>query len=278
MAAITLGQVTRGIDRTKTRGNAQPDGLHDLQNAYVTPARTIRKRPGFRRVDVVPNGSGSNAVGMASFAGSLWHFWHIVPSGWVGSSRLKVLRHPSGDASWHLVSANVIGVFLGRLYVIGTFEFSDFGAMDVVHYWLQEPPEWQQSTEYDAGDVVRPLGVDNGFQYALRDVPTHPQWSANVARTVGQSVVPTEPDGYRYECIETTGDGISGDVEPDWPATTKPGGNTVLEVRSPTASIPAQPAPEPVIPEPEPVGPGRHIREEYVFRRRNPWAPPTHTL
>jgi len=278
MPAITLGQVSRGIDRTKTRGNAQPDGLHDLQNAYVTPARTIRKRPGFRRVAFVPSGSGQSAVGMASFSGELFHFWHVVPGGWTYIDRLKVLRHPSGLSEWTLVKTNVVGVFLGRLYVIGTFTFSDFGATDVVHFWLQEPPERQRSTEYDAGDVVRPLGIDNGFQYALRELPTFPKWSPNVARTVGQSVVPTETNGYRYEAIQTTGEGISGDAEPEWPTTTKPGSNTVLEVRSPTASVPAQPAPEPVIPEPDPVGPGRHIRDEYVLIRRDPWRPPTHTL
>jgi hypothetical protein len=277
MPAVTLSQVARGIDRTRVRGNAQPDGLYELTNAYVSPSRTIRKRPGFRRIGSVPNvvdafSAGWEAKGLASLNGSLVFFSDRVRSGFPA---LRVIRYVplSGEPAGFVDSAilsevRMIGVFLGRLYVAARWILPTLEER-VRHYWMQDPPAWEAVQPYDEGDTVK-ASPDNGFVYALRTVPEYNAWRPNTEYSLGESVQPTEANGYRYELIAHEDTPIaSGDSEPAWPTTFKPPRHRVTERRSPTATI-VQPPPAdpPQPPNPSPGGPGPGVRADYDLRWR----------
>ncbi len=59
-----------------------------------------------------------------------------------------------------------------------------------------------------------------GYGYTTGATPT--AWAATTAYSIGDSVAPTTPDGYRYYCITA---GTSGGSEPTWPTI----GNTVAD-------------------------------------------------
>lgn len=281
MAAVSLGQVVRGIDRTRTRGNAQPDGLYDLVNAYVTPARTVKKRPGFKRIGTVPSGGNIfdgtawTARGIASFGGRIVYFSTKTQS----TEGVFTLRYPATaidpESAWSLYRVRPIGVFLGRLYAIAEW-IDGGGARRFVHYWLQNPPIWTSSTAKNVGDRVR-VSPDNGFYYAINTLPEYPAWRPNTEYELGDNVQPSVFNGYRYELVENVDTPlISGDTEPAFKPTLKLPGRRVTESRSITAvSANPPPANPPEPPQTPPPGPGGDLREEYqirygdVFAQRN---------
>jgi hypothetical protein len=285
MAAITLGQVARGIDRTRVRGNAQPDGLFELTNAYVTPARTLRKRPGFRRIGTVPHnsspfaGQGWTALGLASLNGRIVVFdsqvraW-TVPAGDRVPARVATLRFmpragETGAAAsgWQLNSVRTIGVFLGRLYVVA--RWIKAGDERLIHYWLQEPAAWAPQQAYGVGDQVRP-SVDNGFVYRIAQLPTYAAWAPNTEYQLNARVQPKTFNGYSYALVAHEGTPLlSGDTEPRWPTTTKPPGHRVKEVRPITSATTARPPSEQTPPPPPPDrGPGSAVLDEYGLGHR----------
>lgn len=285
MAAVSLGQVSRGIDRTRVRGNAQPDGLFELTNAYVTPARTVRKRPGFRRVGTVPHldnpfGGSWIARGLASLNGKLVLFDTQVrawspPSGEAMQARVVTLRYMpeegetvESSSGRTLTRVRMIGVFLGRLYVVAEWAKLGFETR-VIHYWLQEPKPWIQNSAYGVGDQVRP-SVDNGFVYRVSELPSYPAWAPNTEYQLGSRVQPTVFNGYSYALVLNEGTPLlSSDTEPKWPKSTKPGGNRVKESRPVTSTAVARPPVEPAPPPPPPDrGPGTAILDEYGLGHR----------
>jgi len=273
MPAVTLSLVARGIDRTRVRGNAQPDGLYELTNAYVTPARTIRKRPGFKRIGTVPAFDSAfpaqawDAKGLCSLKGALVFFSDRVRA---GHPTLRVIRYvplegePAGwvnDAT--LLDVRMIGVFLGRLYIAARWVLPT-NEQRIRHYWMQDPPAWEAVNSYSEGDVVRAT-PDNGFVYALRTVPVYNAWRPSTEYQIGDSVQPTVANGFRYQLVAAEDTPrVSGDTEPTWPTTDKPPLNRVVERRSPTATIVTPPPADPPAPPiTNPRGPGSHIADEY---------------
>lgn len=287
MAAVSLGQVSRGIDRTRVRGNAQPDGLFELTNAYVTPARTVRKRPGFRRVGTVPHldnpfGGSWIARGLASLNGKLVLFDTQVrawspPSGEAMQARVVTLRYMPAEGETvesatgrTLTRVRMIGVFLGRLYVVA--EWAKLGFENrVIHYWLQEPKPWIQNSAYGVGDQVRP-SADNGFVYRIAELPAYPAWTPNTEYQIGDRVQPSSFNGFSYALVQHEGTPLlSGDTEPRWPRTTKLPGNRVKESRPVTSTATARPPAEPAPPQQPPAnGPGTGVTGDYgiEFRER----------
>lgn len=216
MRQQALSAVKAGITRLRDKGGASPDSLFDLLNGYVTAARTIRARGGTRIDHDLPPGT----VGFVYFKGKFWAFANAPLDAGEGYE-IEVLKHP-GDSAAVLVDIHFASPFLGYLYVV-----AEFSNGDVFHYWLEQGEEWQPGKAYFPGDLVRPSDP-NGLAYRLEsDRAGYTPWAANVGRAVGDVVVPTTDNGFKYTVIETSGASArSGTNEPEWPTND---GETIYE-------------------------------------------------
>ena len=70
MPAITFDRFDGGLDVRQLASSADANRLRTLKNAYVTTGRTIRKRPGLRKVADLPTG----CKGLFSGLDALWTF------------------------------------------------------------------------------------------------------------------------------------------------------------------------------------------------------------
>lgn len=212
-----LSAVKAGITRLRDKGGASPDSLYDLLNGYVTAARTIKIRPGTRISETLPAGT----KGLVWFRGKFVVFSTEVTEPGSSGVQVEVIRHPDAPDQ-PIVDIHFAVPFLGYLYVV-----AEFANGDVFHYWLEEGEVWQPDHVYLPGALVRGT-ADTGLAYRLQS--NHDQyvpWAPNVARSVGDEVVPTVDNGYRYEATETEGAAArSGTIEPDWPTNT---GETIIE-------------------------------------------------
>lgn len=216
MRATYLTAVKAGITRLRDKGGASEDALFDLLNGYVTAARTIRMRQAARiQLDLPPG-----TIGLTSFKGAFVVYAdQVMPAG-PGYS-VVVLRHPSNGAAT-LKEIHYSLPYLGFLYVVA--EFSDGSTY---HYWLEEGKPWAPNTTYLPGALVSPT-TPNGLAYSLVGTGGgHATWEAYAARTVGNVVVPSANNGFKYTVSSVSGaNARSGDTEPQWPATA---GGTVNE-------------------------------------------------
>lgn len=216
MRATYLTAVKAGITRLRDKGGASEDALFDLLNGYVTAARTIRMRQAARiQLDLPPG-----TIGLTSFKGAFVVYAdQVMPAG-PGYS-VVVLRHPSNGAAT-LKEIHYSLPYLGFLYVVA--EFSDGSTY---HYWLEEGKPWAPNTTYLPGALVSPT-TPNGLAYSLVGTGGgHAAWEAYAARTVGNVVVPSANNGFKYTVSSVSGaNARSGDTEPQWPATA---GGTVNE-------------------------------------------------
>jgi len=217
MRSQALTTVKAGITRLRDKGGASPDSLYDLLNGYVTAARTIKSRPGTRVDVVLPSGT----KGLVWFQGKFVVFSHQVTPGVDERVEVEVLRHPTAPET-PIKDIHFALPFLGFLYVVAEFEDGL-----IRHYWLEKGEVWEPGKVYLPGTLVRPTS-GNGMAYRVEsDRAGYTPWAPNVGRAVGDVVVPTEDNGYRYVVTEVVGDSPrSGTVEPNWP--TNPG-ETVIE-------------------------------------------------
>lgn len=208
MRQQSLSAVKAGITRLRDKGGASADSLFDLLNGYVTAARTIKIRPGSRIAYQVPAGT----IGLIYFRDRFWVFANQAMGAPSADYRVEVLRHPTQTAA-QLKDIHFAVPFLGYPYVVAEFDNGD-----VFHYWLEEGEVWQPGKTYFPGALVRPVN-GNGLTYRLEsDTSAYVPWAANVGRSVGDVVVPTTDNGFKYTVIETTGaSSRSGTTEPAWP-------------------------------------------------------------
>lgn len=217
MRTQALTAVKAGITRLRDKGGASPDSVFDLLNGYVTAARTIACRPG-TRIDVeLPAGT----KGLVWFEGKFVVFSHQARTSSDARVEVEVIRHPSA-AETPIKDIHFSLPFLGYLYVVA--EFSD-GL--VRHYWLEKGEQWQPGRVYLPGTLVRPTN-GNGMAYRVESNRAGlTPWVPNVGRALGDVVVPTTDNGFRYVVSDVTGDSPrSGTTEPVWPTNT---GETVIE-------------------------------------------------
>ena len=145
----------------------------------------------------------------------------------------EVLAHPTDDTQT-IAEIHFAAPFMGFLYVA-----VEFANGDVFHYWLQSGGTWQAGTMYKVGDTVLPT-VRNGFRYqtVLKSNPA--AWAPNVPRAVGDVVQPTVYTGWKYTVVEVAGDSpSSGASEPDWPE------SNGAQISEDVDSTPAPAAPTP---------------------------------
>lgn len=209
MRGQNLSAVKAGITRLRDKGGASPDALYDLLNGYVTAARTIRIRPGTRIEVTLPPGT----KGLAWFDGKFVVFATEVTDPGDDRVEVEVIRHPESP-ELPLVDIHFAMPFLGYLYVV-----AEFAGGDVFHYWLEKGEVWQPGKVYLPGTLVRPTD-GNGMAYRLQSAHgDYVPWAPNVERAVGDVVVPTTDNGYRYVVTDVSGaDARSGSSEPAWPA------------------------------------------------------------
>jgi len=208
MRQQTLSAVKAGITRLRAKGGASPDSLYDLVNGYVTVAKTVKSRPGSRVAHQLPEGT----KGLVRFQGKFVVFANEVLESPDSEVEIEVLRHPMAPGV-SIKEIHFATPFLGFLYVVA--EFADGS---VFHFWLEKGEVWEPGKTYLPGALVRPAD-GNGLAYRLEsDRSGYVPWAPNVARAVGDVVVPTVDNGFKYTVTETTGSAArSGTTEPAWP-------------------------------------------------------------
>lgn len=217
---VTLNAAKGGINRLRVKGGASANNLYDLVNGYVDQDGVLKSRPGTKNTTALPAGA---TKGMCAYDGKLIVFSHVPQDLPVSTPTVEceVLKHPS-TPDLPLKEIHFAGPFLGFLYVS-----AEFINGDVYHYWLQRGTTWAPGKVYLPGALVIPSDP-NGIAYQLDSGTTvYPVWLRNIARAIGDKVVPTVDNGYFYTATDVFGPAPrSGAVEPTWPAAP---GATVFE-------------------------------------------------
>lgn len=209
MKSVTLGGLKSGISRLREKGGASKDTLYDLVNGYVDASGSVVSRPGTRVAYTLPAGT----KGVCAFDGQLQVFAAREVAGMPADVVLNILRHPDPAFAGEIAEIHFGKPFVGHLYVAAEF---DDGS--TYHYWLNDADEWVADHIYLPGDTASPT-VKNGFLFEPSPTEEHPEWAPNVRRQVGDVIVPTEPNGYKYTVVSVDGDSpASGAFEPDWKA------------------------------------------------------------
>ena len=115
MPAITWDRFDGGLDVRQLSTSADANRLRVLQNAYVTTGRTIRKRPGLRKITELDPGS----IGLFPGINSLWTFslTDITHTSALELSNAKI-SDPTGTGLDSIVN---VEVFNGYLYVVAKY-------------------------------------------------------------------------------------------------------------------------------------------------------------
>lgn len=232
---VTLNAAKGGINRLRVKGGADPSTLYDLVNGYVDQAGVLRSRPGTKNTVTLP---ASATKGMCAYDGKLIVFSHTpqtIPAS-TPVVECEVLRHPS-IPEMPIKDIHFAGPFLGYLYVVPEFDNGD-----VFHYWLQRGSTWEPGKTYLPGAIVTPTDP-NGIAYQIDSgTGIYPVWVRNIARAIGDQVIPTVDNGYYYTVTDAFGPAPrSGATEPSWPTNA---GATVFEdsdVANPTPVLAENP-------------------------------------
>jgi len=247
-----------GMTRLRSKGGASAETLYELTNAFVNADRMPQRRPGAISYQYFPDflGAGVKVYGLAAFNGKLHTFTTNATLGIPGDHGTYVvdlLLHPK-KSSADIKVIHFAKPYMGFLYVVA--EFTD-GI--IAHYWLQNPPDWQNAHGYNPGDLVQPSygnPLRIGYYYKATRQKMPPAWTPNHTYTLLSEVQPTEYNGYSFyaQGVNPSSGAPSGGVEPNWNAT--PGGYTVESTAGnskPPSTAPDQPD-EPPSPDTRPGG------------------------
>lgn len=230
MREVVLSTQKGGISRLREKGGASPETLYNLENAYVTTAKTIRQRPGMPTLFTLNPGT----VGWASYAGQYYVFatsFIAQPAG----VTCVVLKHPT-ITGLTLTKIHFAQTFLGRFYVS-----AEFSNGDVRHYWVTNAAAWAPSTRYGYKQQVVPT-APNGFVYEVINTNSMPIWTAGETVVVGDNRQPTTYSGLYFQVVSTTGAAPirTSDTEPVWPLNE---GDEIVEYSYGGAPPPTTPPP-----------------------------------
>ncbi len=183
MPAITFERFDGGLDVSRSPSVAGANQLRVLKNAYVTTGRTLRKRPGLRKLGTLKAGTVGLAAGGHAVYGDarLWVFGDDSQgNAHPGVSGVTVTTQPlpPNDAypiAWPTRIRSAVD-FNGYLYVV-----AEWGQNLTRHCWI--------------GGTTR-------------------KWTPQTVYAAGDTVIPTTPNGYRYRALVG---GTSGGNEPSWP-------------------------------------------------------------
>lgn len=121
MPTITFDRFDGGWDVRQLSTSADANRLRELQNAYVTTGRTIRKRPGLKKVGDIQVGT----FGLFAGLGKIWTFStfeteHLNLPALLSHGRLD---DPTGKGIKDIVQ---VEVYLGFLYVVCQYNDGSF--------------------------------------------------------------------------------------------------------------------------------------------------------
>lgn len=210
MSVVTLGGLKGGMSRLREKGGASKDTLYDLVNANVDASGSVRARPGTSVAYTLPAGT----KGLCAFDGKLQVFAATSISNIPDGVQLNILRHPDAGFAGEIAEIHFAKPFKGALYVVAEFDDGN-----VYHYWLNPAAAWVLKKIYFDGDVVQPTAGNVGYVFTPAPTVQPDAWQPNVKRAVGDVVVPTVPNGFKFTVTDVTGDNpVSGDIEPSWTA------------------------------------------------------------
>ena len=142
MRPVPLSTSNAGMTRLRRKGQASPETLYDLLNAFVTIAGTIKPRPGTEVDTVLPAGT----KGLVAHLGKLVVFAHKPITITDTRYELAILRHPT-TPNVPLRDIHFAQPFMGFLYVVAAFEDGKQW-----HYWVEILDPWAADTNYKLGD------------------------------------------------------------------------------------------------------------------------------
>lgn len=234
MHQIVLSTQKGGISRLRDKGGASAETLFDLQNAYVTTAKTIKQRPG--RTAFLTLNPGT--VGLEAFDGQFYTFAATFVAQDDPRVTCVVLRHPTLPTQ-SLRKIHFAQPFLARFYVVAEFDNGD-----IRHYWVTNAPEWTANTIYGYLQKVTPT-TPTGLVFEASNTDASPLWTGGETIVVGNQRQPTTYNGFKFEAVTVTGTApvLTSTTEPVWPTTE---GATVIEYSyggTDPNTTPADPAP-----------------------------------
>lgn len=111
MPAITFDRFDGGLDVRQLSSSADANRLRTLTNAFVTTGRTIRKRPGLRKVGTLQQG----VFGLFSGRDTLWTFSKFATT----HPNIPGLSHAqiADQSGWDIAGIEHAELFNGYLYV-----------------------------------------------------------------------------------------------------------------------------------------------------------------
>lgn len=177
---ITFSDFKNGLDLRRSISTSDASALRVLKNAYVTPGKTVKKRPGLTLVAALEAGT----VGLSSGGDKLNTYYGGAGTITHANAlfRSNSLRHPTALA---VTSIHYSDVFNGFQYVAA--EHSD---ASIRHYYLDEPGAWVAATVYPLGTFRRPV-TKNNLRYEVTAIAgtgtsgaTEPVWPTALGATV----------------------------------------------------------------------------------------------
>lgn len=123
-----------------------------------------------------------------------------------------VLKHPT-LTGLTLTKIHFAQTFLGRFYVAAEFSNSD-----IRHYWVTNAQGWVANTRYGYRQQVVP-SAPNGFVYEAVNTDSTPLWTAGETVVIGTKRQPRTYSGLYFEVVSTTGTApiLTSSTEPLWP-------------------------------------------------------------
>lgn len=186
-SAITFDRFDSGLDLRKGASVSDANRLRELDNAYVTTGRTIRKRPGLELVTTLESGT----LGLTAAGGKLNTFYSI---GTVTHADARFvankIAYPNVSPSYGLKKVLFADVFNGYLYVA-----AEYWDGSIFHHYLNPTSTeivWGALAVYTLGMIRRPT-VDNGLRYEVTTAGTsagvEPTWPTTIGATVTDGTV-----------------------------------------------------------------------------------------
>ena len=151
MATITFDNWSEGLDLRRGSSVSDPNKMRVLTNAYVTPGKVLRKRPG---LELVANLAGTGLEGLFAGNGKLNVFRTGVDTSGFTDPLFEIHRIPEQSTSGEgtIDSINQADVFGGYIYVSATYVSGD-----TYHHWQDESHviEYSSDRAYLLGDLLK---------------------------------------------------------------------------------------------------------------------------
>jgi hypothetical protein len=186
LPAVTFDDFAGGLDVRQAAAISKPNILRVLRNAYITTGKAIRKRGCAMHIATLEAGT----VGLKAFDGKLNTFYGDGAAITHADTRFAARRVPHVTTGAAPTKIHYADQYLAQLYVS-----AEYGDGTFRHHYL------------DPASTASPT------------------WVTLAVHAANTFVVPTVPNGFRYE-VTAGGGGASAAGEPVWPTTL---GGTVVD-------------------------------------------------